>query len=171
MYSISKTATEDRNMIKPKKKFMQLAIKEAEAARHQGDYAVGAVLVKGNKILAICSNRSKRDESPIAHAETLAIIEVSEILKKRHLEDCVLYCTHEPCPMCASVIVWARLKGIVYGARYQDMKRYREKNANHHYLWRTIDIPSKEIFTKSTEKIETIKDFMRKECVALFHNE
>lgn len=59
---------------------MALAIKEREKARRMGDYAVGAVLVKGNRILAACSNRSKRDECPIAHAETLAIIQGSEII-------------------------------------------------------------------------------------------
>lgn len=150
---------------------MELAIKEAELARRQGDYAVGAVLVKGSKVLAACSNRSKRDESPIAHAEMLAILEGSKILKSRHLKNCILYATHEPCPMCASVIVWARLKGIVYGASYQDMKKYREKNANDNYLWRTINISCQEVFTKSTEKIELVRDFMRKECVELFHNE
>ncbi len=74
-------------------------------------------------------------------------------------------------PMCASVIVWAQLKGVVYGASYQDMKEYRKKHANHKYLWRTIHIPCREIFRKSTEKIKYAKDFMRKECVALFHNE
>ena len=157
-------------MIKPKEKIMRLAIEEAKKAREYGDYAVGAVLMKGNKVLAVCSNRSKRDQSPIAHAETLAIIKASETLKNRHLKDCVLYTTHEPCPMCASIIVWARLKGVVYGARYQDMKKYRETNSNHHYLWRTIDIPSSEIFTKSTEKIEVIKDFLREDCIKLFHN-
>lgn len=160
----------NKNMIKPKKKFMELAIKEAQLARRQGDYAVGAVLVNSSKIIAKCSNRSKRDESPIAHAETLAIIKASKVLKKRHLNGCVLYCTHEPCPMCASVIVWARLKGVVYGARYQDMKKYQKKNANSHYLWRTIHIPCSEIFIKSTEKIECVKDFMRIDCVRLFHN-
>jgi len=166
----TKNVTGHRNMIAPKKKLMQLAIQEAKLARRQGDYAVGAVLVKGNKILAVCSNRSKRDDSPIAHAETLAIMKGSKILKSRHLRDCILYTTHEPCPMCASVIVWAKLKGVVYGARYQDMKRFGEKYANHRYLWRTINIPSREIFSKSTEKVETVKDFMREECIALFHN-
>lgn len=111
-----------RNMIKPKKKFMQLAIKEAETAHQHNDYAVGAVLVKGSKIIVTAANRSKRDESPIAHAETLAIMEACKKFKNRHLPDCVLYCTHEPCPMCAAVIVWTRLKGVVYGARYQELK-------------------------------------------------
>lgn len=161
----------EKEKIKPKKKFMQLAIKQAELAQRHGDYAVGSILVRNNKVLVACSNRSKRDESPIAHAETLAILKGSKILKKRHLEDCILYTTHEPCPMCASVIVWARLKGVVYGARYQDMEKHRRKHANYHYLWRTINIPCKEIFNKSTEKIEWVKDFMREECVKLFRNE
>ncbi|OGZ34251.1 MAG: hypothetical protein A2174_03565 [Candidatus Portnoybacteria bacterium RBG_13_41_18] len=157
-------------MIKPKKRFMKLAIKEAKRAATEGDYAVGAVLVKGNKVISVCSNRSKRDEDPIAHAETLAIIKGSRFFKQRHLDNCVLYCTHEPCPMCASVIVWARLKGIVYGARYQDMKKYRKKHANHRYLWRTIDIPCLSIFKKSTERVEVVKDFLREECLKLFFN-
>jgi tRNA(adenine34) deaminase len=157
-------------MIKPNKIFMLEAIRQAKIAHKEGDYAVGAVLVKGNRIVSTGSNRSKRDESPIAHAETLAIIKASKIYKKRHLTDCVLYCTHEPCPMCSSVIVWARLKGIVYGARYEDMKKYRIKYSNKKYLWRTIDISCKEIIDKSTEKVEIVKDFLRKECIELFHN-
>jgi len=155
----------------PKRKFMELAIKEAKKAAKAGDYAVGAVLIKGNKIVTVCSNRSKRNESPIAHAEVLAILKGSKIFKTRHLKNCILYCTHEPCPMCASVIVWARLKGVVYGARYQDMKNYRQKHGNINFLWRTIDIPSSEIFKKSTEKVEVIKDFLRNDCISLFHSE
>ena len=153
-----------------RKKFMALAIKEAKKAMAENDYAIGAVLVKGNKILVSCSNRSKRDNNPVAHAEALAIIAGSTILKRRHLNDCILYATHEPCPMCASLAVWARLRGIVYGARYQDMRRYQKSHANQHYLWRTIAISCREIFKKSTEKIEVVSNFMRKECVQLFHN-
>lgn len=149
---------------------MKRAIVEAKKARRRGDYAIGAVLVKGNKIIAICSSRSKRDNNPVAHAETLAIIEGSKNLKSRHLKDCILYSTHEPCPMCAGAVVWAKLKGVVYGARYQDMKKYRNNHANHKYLWRTINIPCTEVFKKSTEEIFVIKDFLRKECKALFHN-
>ena len=157
-------------MIEPKEKFMLEAIRQAQLAKEKGDYAVGAVLVKDDKIIASCSNRSKRDESPVAHAETLAILEGYKILKNRHLPECVLYTTHEPCPMCSSVIVWAKLKGVVYGARYEDMKNYRQNHANHRYLWRTIDISFKEIVDKSTEEVEIVKDFLRDKCIKLFHN-
>lgn len=157
-------------MIKPKEKFMKEAIRQARLAQKEGDYAVGAVLIKNDKIIASCSNRSKRDENPIAHAETLAILEGCKKFKTRHLSNCVLYATHEPCPMCASVIVWARLKGVVYGTRYIDMKKYRKHNGNKKYLWRTIDIPFQKIVDLSTEKIEIVKNFLRSDCVKLFHN-
>ena len=146
------------------------AIRQAELARKAGDYAVGAVVVQGNKIISAASNRSKRDENPIAHAETLAILEASRKFGKRHLPDCVLYTTHEPCPMCAAVAVWARMKGIVYGARIEDMADYRRNNSHQKkFLWRTIDIPCKEVCRKSTEKVMVSGDFMREECARLFH--
>jgi tRNA(adenine34) deaminase len=157
-------------MIKANKKFMQLAIKKAKLARKEGDYSIGAVLAKGNKIIAVCGSRTKIDQSPVAHAEMLAIIKGSKILKNRHLKNCVLYTTHEPCPMCASLVVWTKLKGVVYGCIIQDMKKYRNNHANKEYLWRTIDIPCSQIFKKSTEKVEWIKGFMRKDCMKLFYN-
>lgn len=149
---------------------MQLAIHEAEKARRSGDYAVGAVLVKGGRVLARASNRSKRDQNPIAHAETLAILAVTKNFKRRHLPGVILYSTHEPCPMCAAVIVFARLRGVIYGARFADMKKYRLQRGNHSWLWRTIDIAAGEVFRKSTEQIEVVSDFLRKECTQLFHN-
>ena len=157
--------------MKPGRKFMEGAIKEAQAAARAGDYAVGAVLVKSGKIISAEANRSKRDESPIAHAEVLAIVAATKKLKRRHLSDCTLYCTHEPCPMCAAVIVWARLRLVVYGARISDMRKYQKQNTNGKYLWRSINISFEKIIKSSTEKIGIIKDYMRVDCVRLFHNE
>ncbi len=148
---------------------MQLAIRQAKIGQRNGDYAIGALIIKGDKVITAHNSRSKRDESPIAHAEVLAILRASEILGKRHLANCVLYSTHEPCPMCAFAAVFAKLKGIVYGARIEDMKRHREKNGNGNYLWRTIEISCKEVIEKSTENILLVKDFMREECLKLFH--
>lgn len=158
-------------MLVPTKKFMELAIAEAKRGRRAGDYGIGAVLVKGNTVIARASSRSKRDESSLAHAETLVLLRGNKILKNRHLTGCVLYTTHEPCPMCSGAIVFARLKGVVYGARQGDMKRFRERHANRRFLWRTIDIPCRYIFRKSTEPIEVVSDFIRSDCIALFHND
>jgi tRNA(Arg) A34 adenosine deaminase TadA len=149
---------------------MEQAIELAKRAQRKGDYAIGAVIVKDDAIVAISENRSKQDENPVAHAEALAIIEATKKYKSRHLSDCILYTTHEPCPMCASLCVFARLAGVVYGARINDMADYSAKNANGQYLWRTIDISCEEVIKKSGEPIEVIRDFMRDECVQLFHN-
>ncbi len=159
-------------MLEPKEKFMKMAIDQAIKSRAQGDYAIGAVLVKDDKVISVASNRTFIDESPIAHAETLVILEASKKLGTRHLNDYILYTTHEPCPMCASVAVWARLKGVVYGARNQDMIDFSQKNSGKKYLWRTIDISCEEVLNKATvDRIELVKDFIREECIKLFHNE
>lgn len=150
---------------------MDKAITYAIRAQRNGDYAIGAIIVKGGTIIAASENRSKQDQNPMAHAEALAIIRATKNLKNRHLTDCVLYTTHEPCPMCASLCVFARIKAIVYGARINDMSDYRSKNANGKYLWRTIDISCRKVIQKSGEPIEIVGDFMRNECVQLFHND
>jgi len=156
--------------IKVEKKFMQEAINQAKLAQAKGDYAVGAVLVQEDRIIAVSGNRSKRDESPLAHAEVLVINQACKKLNRRHLPDCILYVTHEPCPMCASLAVWAKVGGIVYGAKQTDMKEYQLANGNKNYLWRTIEIPCKEIINKSTENIDLVEEFMREKCLDLFHN-
>lgn len=149
---------------------MVKAITYAKRAQRNGDYAIGAVIVKDGVIIAASENRSKQDQNPVAHAEILAIIKAAAKVKHRHLSGCILYTTHEPCPMCVSLCVFARLKGIVYGARINDMADYRSRGANGQYLWRTIDISCTEIVQKSGEPIEVIGDFMRDECLRLFHN-
>lgn len=148
---------------------MEEAVRQAKLAQKKRDYAIGAVIIKGNEIIASAANRSKTDQNPLSHAEVLAITEASKVLGSRHLLDCVLYTTNEPCPMCTSLSVWAKLKGIVYGSRTEDMKNHRQNHSNEHWLWRTIDIPCEEVIAKSTEKIEIVPDFMREECLKLFH--
>src|SRR5580704_15163523 len=115
-------------MLQPKKIFMEAAIEQALIAKQDGDYAIGAVLVIGDEIVSAWGSRVKRDESPIAHAEILAILDASQKLKSRHLINAILYSTQEPCPKCASAAVFARLKGIVFGASIEDMKNYVLKN-------------------------------------------
>ncbi len=149
---------------------MEAAIRQAKIARKQGDYAIGAVVVRNGKIISQAGSRSKRDESPIAHAETLAILQASRRLGKRHIPDCILYTTHEPCPMCASLAVWAKIKGVVYGSQIADMREHRQKKGNDEYQWRTIDIPCREVVRQSTEKIAVIGNFRREECKKLFHS-
>lgn len=154
----------------PKKEFMDAAIKEAEKSRNGKDYSIGAIIVKENKIIARGGNRVKIDHDPTSHAEIIAIREASKTISNRHLNGCVLYTTHEPCPMCAAAAVWAKLDGIVFGARMEDMVDYKLKNGNDNWSWRTITVSASLILKKGDPKLFLVEEFMREECKKLFHN-
>lgn len=161
-------------------RFMEAAIQEAQKAKELGDYAIGAVLTYGDQIVMRAPNRVKIDQDPTAHAEIVAIRNATQRRNSRHLEYHVLWTTHEPCPMCTSAAIFARIAGIVYGATLEDMKEYGKKNGNQYWSWRTIDIPAKtiielhnqsladKIFTEETMLIKG--EFMREKCRELFHN-
>lgn len=157
-------------MFQPERKFMEAAIEEALMAKERGDYAVGSVIVKDEEIIAGVGNRTRSLGVATYHAEVLVIEQASLLLDQRHLEDCVLYTTHEPCPMCAGASVMAKLKGIVSGARLQDMIDYAKNNGNDAWVWRTIDIPAPFILARGNPKLFYVADFMREECIELFHS-
>jgi tRNA(adenine34) deaminase len=98
------------------RKWMKRAIELAQSAGEAGDVPVGAVIVdrEGNLIVET-ANRKQRDKDPTAHAEILAIRAASRVLNNWHLNNCTLYVTLEPCPMCTGAIVQARLGLLVYG--------------------------------------------------------
>jgi len=147
---------------------MRAAIDEAYKARKSGDHAIGAVIVKDDTIIARSPMKTRRNQDPTQHPELAVIQEAAKSLGQRHLLGCVMYTTHEPCPMCATAAVWARLAAVVSGARMSDMDDHRAKNTDSMYSWRTVAIPASEIFEKGSPKVEIIEDFMRDECKALF---
>jgi tRNA(adenine34) deaminase len=96
---------------------MERAIALAQAAGDAGDVPVGAVVVgPDGTAIAEAENRRQRDSDPTAHAEILALREAGRVLNTWHLNQCTLYVTLEPCPMCAGALVLARLGLLVYGA-------------------------------------------------------
>ncbi|MDJ0736845.1 MAG: tRNA adenosine(34) deaminase TadA [Nostocaceae cyanobacterium] len=98
------------------KQWMDSALSLAQAAGDAGDVPVGAVIIDsfGNKI-AEGENRKERDNDPTAHAEIIALRTAAKRLQTWRLQQCTLYVTLEPCPMCAGAIVQARLGLLVYG--------------------------------------------------------
>ena len=102
-------------------KFMRAAIQEAEAALADGEVPVGAVIVSKGRIIAKGHNMTDRLHDPTAHAEMIAITAATEATGSRYLDECTLYVTLEPCPMCAAALNWAQAGRIVYGA--SDPKR------------------------------------------------
>lgn len=96
--------------------YMRAALAEAEAAFAEEEVPVGAIIVHGERILAAAHNQRETLHDPTAHAEMIAITQAAEALQSWRLEDCTLYVTLEPCPMCAGAILQARIPTIVYGA-------------------------------------------------------
>ena len=97
--------------------FMNEALALAREAAAEGEVPVGAVIVKGDKIVGRGRNRREIGKNALAHAEIEAINEACKTLGGWRLFGCELYVTLEPCPMCAGAIVNARLDRVIYGAR------------------------------------------------------
>jgi tRNA(adenine34) deaminase len=100
----------------PDERVMRLALEEARAAAAGGDVPVGAVIVRGDEILARQGNAREREQDPTAHAEILALRQASSAIGSWYLEGCAMVVTLEPCAMCAGAIVLARLDRLVFGA-------------------------------------------------------
>jgi tRNA(adenine34) deaminase len=95
---------------------MRIALGEARRSLDSGDVPVGAVVARGDRVLARSGNRREELRDPTAHAELLALREAGAALSSWRLEGCTLYVTLEPCAMCAGAVVLARLDRLVYGA-------------------------------------------------------
>ncbi|MGE0608080.1 MAG: tRNA adenosine(34) deaminase TadA [Pirellulales bacterium] len=96
--------------------FMQMAYQEALAAYDEDEVPIGAVIVHGDRLIASAHNQREQLHDPTAHAEMIAITQAAGALGSWRLEDCTLYVTLEPCPMCAGAILQARVPTVVYGA-------------------------------------------------------
>ncbi|MUV37990.1 tRNA(adenine(34)) deaminase [Lentibacillus sp. JNUCC-1] len=96
--------------------FMKAAIAQAEKAGQLGEVPIGAVIVHENEIIATGHNLRETTEETLSHAELYAIEAANEKIGSWRLENCTLYVTLEPCPMCAGAIVQSRIKRVVYGA-------------------------------------------------------
>ncbi len=119
-------------------KYMKMALEEAERAGRRGEIPIGAILLKGDQVLASDHNRCIELSDPTAHAEILVLRKGGEILRNYRLEETVMYVTAEPCPMCAFAMVHSRISRLVFGtfepkfgAVESKFKLLNEKDVNH----------------------------------------
>lgn len=106
----------DRPLIQHHQKYMVQAFKLAEEAYDEGEIPVGAVIVHDDRIIGKGYNQIQRLTDPTAHAEILAISAACSTIENKYLENCAIYVTKEPCPMCAGALVWSKIDRIIYGA-------------------------------------------------------
>jgi tRNA(adenine34) deaminase len=107
-------------MIRDKKAdegYMRMALEEAEEGGRKGEVPVGAILVKGDRVVAKDHNRCIELSDPTAHAEVLVLRKGGEELGNYRLNDTMMYVTSEPCPMCVSAMIHGRISRLVFGAR------------------------------------------------------
>jgi tRNA(adenine34) deaminase len=145
-------------MAGPLEAYMTLAIQEAETSLREGNHGFGAVIVRNNDVIACEHDTDETGNDPTAHAEMKAIQKASSVVGK-DLGACTLVSTHEPCPMCAGAIVWARLGHLAYGFGIADAVAQGR---------RRIGIGCEEVFSRSNAVIKVEKDVRRSQCALLY---
>ena len=100
---------------------MREALREAGYAAAEDEVPIGAVIVWNGRVIAKGHNMTGRLADPTAHAEMIAITAATEATGGKYLNECTLYVTVEPCPMCAGALAWSQIGSVVYGA--SDPKR------------------------------------------------
>ena len=102
-------------------KYMKEALRQAALAEAEGEVPIGAVITCRGRIIGKGHNMTERLNDPTAHAEMIAITAATEAMGGKYLNDCTLYVTVEPCPMCAGALAWSQIGRVIYGA--SDPKR------------------------------------------------
>lgn len=138
--------------------FMKEALEEAKKALEENEVPVGAIIVKDGEIIARAHNLKEKFQNPIYHAEILAIQQACKKLNSWRLNDCEMYITLEPCPMCAGAIINSRLKKIYIGAMDEIMGACGTSlNLLENYKFNHIVQVEKYILKEECEKI--LEDF------------
>ena len=141
-------------------KYIDIGISEAKKSLQEGNSGFGAVVIRGDTLIAKAHDTDKTSGDPTAHAEINAIRMSSDKLGG-DFSDCTLISTHEPCPMCSTAIAWAGFKQVAFGYSIEDALKQGRKR---------IDITCRELFQRAGVSIDVISD-LKKEACSLLYNE
>ncbi len=148
---------------------MSYCINLAKDNAKNDQYPIAAIVAdQAGNVLTTSSSSLRKKYDPTNHPEIEAIRKATEILETRFLNDYYLFTTLEPCPMCTSAAIWAKMKGIVYGAYQEDVMEYIDINHNRKFSWRQIRVKSKEIVNNGYPTLELYEGILREECKLLF---
>jgi len=122
-------------------------------------WTVGCLIVQGDEIIAMSGGTIfSADHDVTGHSEINAIRQACKTLGRHHLDDCWLYTTYEPCPMCMAAICWAKMAGVVYAATQEDR--------NDRWTME-VHIRAAEVIAKAEHKPQLIEAFMREESLKI----
>lgn len=138
---------------------MRRAIEGAKRSRESGNKGYGAIVALGNRVLAAAHDTAAREGDPSLHAEVNAIRRAIRSSGDSNLSGAILLSTCEPCPMCASLAVWANLSAIVFGASIEETSRLGKAR---------IRVGASEIAQQAPTLIEVIGRVLREECLELY---
>ena len=139
--------------------FMRLAIQAAWQGLGKGEMPFGACIVRKEQVLSVSHNSAKANIDTTAHAEVQAIREASRQLKMLELAGCVIYSTCEPCPMCFTACLWAKIGRIVYACRIEDAEKAGI---------RQIPISSSRMKQLGQSDVQLVGDVLREDSLKLF---
>ncbi len=153
----SQPKTEDATPETSDELWMEEALRCAQRALEEGEVPVGAVVVRGGRIVGRGWNRNIADSDPSAHAEIVALREAGAAIGNHRLEDCELFVTIEPCVMCAGAMVHARIQRLIYGADDPKAGAVRSVLAvvNHPQLNHKIEVRAGVLAGRSAEVLQT----------------
>jgi tRNA(Arg) A34 adenosine deaminase TadA len=150
--------------------FMRRCVELARSATDSGNYALGALVTLDGRIMAESSSKLiKEDNDPSAHPEMIVIREAAKKVGSRYLPGALLVSTLEPCPMCTSAAIWAKMSGIAFGATQQDAKAWSTEHPDDLFTWRQIEIPSHVVVAAGEPTLKLHEGVLRDECQSLFH--
>lgn len=139
--------------------FMQLAIDQARRGLAAGQSPFGAVIARGDRIIAAGHNEVWLRCDPTAHAEIVTIQRAAAALQTPDLSGCVMYTTTEPCPMCASAIHWARLDAVHFGAAIADAQKAG---------FNELSVAIEELYSRGASRTAIHRGLLASQCAALF---
>lgn len=142
-------------------KYMEIAIGEAESSLREGNNGFGAVIVRNGEFIASSHDKEDSEGDPTSHAELNVIRAASQKLGKK-LSGCILISTHEPCPMCASAIVWSGIHTIAYGYSIREALAQNRKR---------MDLSCSELFGRVNAEIRIYEGILNRECSILYRDD
>jgi tRNA(adenine34) deaminase len=137
---------------------MEVAIAEARLSLQEANHGFGAVILKDGAIIARAHDREESEQDPTSHAELNAIRCASKTLGK-NLSGCIMVSTHEPCPMCASAMVWAGFEEIAYGYSIEQSLEQGRKR---------INLSCREVFERAGKTPVIHAGILQQECAVLY---
>lgn len=142
------------------KRCMQFAIEQARLAKDSGEWPFGAVILFDGSIVAQNHCAETNEKNILAHAELRTLHDACQALGRKNLNDCIIYCSNEPCLMCAAAIFQAKIPRVVIGASRSDLP----------HLLRDRKLRIEDVAQDSGYDIEIIRGVCREDVLELFEN-